>query len=200
MSNIERRAVLAGLSATAVAAAAPRALAAEKFTGDVVLGDSDAPLTIVEYASLTCPHCAAFHQGAWPKVKEAYVDTGKVRFIMREVYFDKYGLWAAMTARCGGERGYYSMIDTFLNTQSSWTRAEDIGAEIQKIGRRAGLSSDQLSACLSDRDYAKTLLESYQDNAKTDNVRSTPTFIIGGDLHSGNMSYEEFAALIDSKL
>ncbi|MEM1164642.1 MAG: DsbA family protein [Pseudomonadota bacterium] len=169
-------------------------------TGDVAMGADDAPLTVVEYASLTCPHCARFHIRTWPKVKEEYVDTGKVRFILREVYFDKYGLWASMTARCGGEKGFYPMMDTFLKTQSTWTKADDIGHAIQQIGRRAGLSQGQLSACLSDQDYAKTLVEAYQDNAEADAVRSTPTFIIGGKHHSGDMTFEDFAALLDAEL
>ena len=169
-------------------------------TGDIAMGAEDAPLTVIEYASLTCPHCASFHVNTWPKVKENYVDTGKVRFIMREVYFDQYGLWAAMTARCGGEKGYYAMVDTFLKTQREWTSAQDIGAAIQQIGRRAGLSNDQLSACLSDRDYAKKLIEVYQENAEADGVRSTPSFIIDGELHSGAMGYDEFAALLDKAL
>jgi len=168
--------------------------------GDIALGPEDAKVTVIEYASFTCPHCAAFHINTWPDVKEQYVDTGKIRFILREVYFDKYGLWASMAARCGGEAGYYPMVDTFLQTQRVWTKAPDIGHAIHQIGRRAGLSNEMLDACLSDRDYAKALLKSYQDNAEADGVQSTPTFIVNGDLHSGNMSFEAFSAIIDAAL
>lgn len=195
----DRRVMLAGMLATPFAAAPLAAFAdTNPITGDIVLGDPDAAVTIIEYASFTCPHCASFHQNTWPRFKEEYVDTGRVKFIMREVYFDKYGLWAGMTARCGGEKGYYPMVDTFLKKQSTWTRAQDVGVEIQNIGRRAGLSNDQLSACLGDRDYAKTLLEAYQKNAAEDEVRSTPTFIINGEQHSGSMNFDDFSKIVDA--
>ena len=169
-------------------------------TGDIALGDEDAPLTVYEYASLTCPHCATFHMNTWPEVKREYVDTGKVRFILREVYFDQYGLWASMVARCGGERGFYPMVEAFLEQQSAWTQAQDIGEAIQQIGRRAGLSSSRLAECLSDREYAKALLESYQENREAHDIQSTPTFIIDGEKHTGDMSFEEFSALLDDAL
>lgn len=200
--TLDRRTVLAGMLALPVAASPAMVLADghEPVLGDVVLGDANAPLTIVEYASLTCPHCSSFHINTWPQVKEAYIDTGKVKFILREVYFDKEGLWASMTARCGGEKGYYPMMETFLQTQRTWTRADNIGEAIQQIGRRAGLSNEQVSACLADREYAKTLLEAYQANAAADEIRSTPSFIIDGELHSGSMSFEEFSELVDAAL
>lgn len=220
--TIDRRLLLAGLTAlplgarTAFAAdddAAEDAAAADADTseatekpyalGDIVLGDEDAKVTVVEYASVTCPHCGSFHVNTWPEFKEKYVDTGKVKFIMREVYFDKFGLWAGMTARCGGEAGYYPMMDTFLKTQNQWKRAGDdnaIGQAIQQIGRRAGLSSEQLTACLSDRDFAKTLVESYQTNSEADAVRSTPTFMINGEQHTGDMRFEQFSEIIEQAL
>ena len=170
--------------------------------GDIVLGDENAPLTVIEYASFTCPHCAAFHIQTWPQVKAQYIDTGKVKFIMREVYFDQFGLWVSMVSRCGGEAGFYPMVDTYLKTQSEWARGSDqeIGAAIAQIGRRAGLSNDQVAACLSDRAFGKALLEDYQRNAGADEVRSTPTFIIGGETHTGAMGFEDFSALLDAAL
>ena len=198
----DRRHVLSGLIAAPLATTPLSALAqaTAPATGDIVLGDPDAPLTVIEYASFTCPHCMRFHVNTWPRIKKEYVDTGKIKFILREVYFDKYGLWVSMTARCGGEKGFYAMSDTFLKQQSSWTNAPDIGQAIQQIGRRAGLSQEQLNACLSDTDYAKELLAAYQKNAADDGIRSTPSFIINGELHSGNMSFEAFAKLLDAVL
>lgn len=195
---ITRRTALAG--AAALVLATPGFANAEPVTGDVVIGAEDAPVTVIEYASFTCPHCARFHIDTWPEVKANYVDTGKVRFILREVYFDQYGLWASMTARCGGEAGFYPMVDIFLKQQSQWTKAENIGGAILQIGRRAGLSEAQLQACLSDQDYAKTLVEAYKTNATADEIQSTPTFMINGEQHSGAMGYEDFAELIDAAL
>ncbi len=168
--------------------------------GDIALGDPDAPLTVYEYASFTCPHCANFHTETFPEFKEKYIDTGKVRFILREVYFDQYGLWASMVARCGGEQGFYPLADAFLDTQSAWTRAPDIGHAIQQVGRRAGLPAERLQQCLSDREFAKQLLDTYQDNREADEVQSTPTFVINGEKHSGEMNFEDFSALLDAAL
>ena len=168
--------------------------------GDVPVGDPNAPVTVIEYASFTCPHCASFHNAVWDKFKENYIDTGKVRFIMREVYFDKYGLWASMAARCAGPDGFYPMVDAYLKTQHVWTKAPDIDHAIHQVGRRAGISSERLTACLQDRDYGKALLEEYKKNATADNVRSTPTFLINGETVKGAMDYEEFVKVIESKM
>lgn len=211
MSNqFDRRQLLAKIIMTGVAGMGTATLLSARATaqpvapimGDVVLGDAAAPVTVIEYASFTCPHCAAFHNDTWPQFKAAYIDTGKVKFILREIYFDRFGLWASMTARCGGADAFYPMADQFLKKQSVWAKvAEDqIGGEIQKIGRLNGLSNEQLGACLADQNYAKALVEAYQKNAEADDVKSTPTFIINGDKHSGNLPFEEFSKLIDAHL
>ncbi|MEM8624950.1 MAG: DsbA family protein, partial [Pseudomonadota bacterium] len=178
-----RRFLALASTATGVAAIGVPAFAeefAERAMGDVVLGDASAPVTVIEYASLTCPHCAAFHEDTFPVIKANYIDTGKVNFIMREVYFDRYGLWASMLARCGGERGFYPMSEMFLKQQRSWTRSDDIAGAIRKIGRVNGLGSDQIDACLNDEPYARALVERYQAFAEEDGVRSTPSFVING--------------------
>ena len=133
-------------------------------------------------------------------MKEQYIDTGKVKFILREVYFDQYGLWASMVARCGGEKGFYPLAETFLTTQASWTGADDIGHAIHQVGRRAGLSAARLEQCLSDRDYAKELLATYQKNREADEIQSTPTFIIGGETHTGALSFDDFSTIVDAAL
>ena len=206
-NQFDRRHLLAMFPAAAIAGVAaatllPATAMADPIMGDVVLGDEAAPVTVIEYASFTCPHCAAFHIDTWPQVKAAYVDTGKVRFILREVYFDRFGLWASMTARCGGADAFYPMADQFLKKQSVWTKVPEgqVGGEIQKIGRLNGLSASQLNACLSDQDYAKALIEAYQQNSQADGVDSTPTFIINGEKHGGNMPFDEFSALVDAHL
>lgn len=199
---LHRRRFLAGTAATAALAALPLAARAEPVMGDIPLGDEDAPVTVIEYASFTCPHCAAFHQQTWPQVKEQYVETGKVKFILREVYFDKYGLWASMVARCAGEKAFYPLAEAYLAKQDAWMKVPEnqIGQEIARIGRLNGLSSQQLDACLSDQDYAKALIEQYQQNAAQHEVSSTPTFIINGEKHAGNMPFEQFAQLIEAEL
>lgn len=182
------------------AAEAPATARADYAVGDIALGDPDAPLTVYEYASFTCPHCASFHTDTFPEFREKYIDTGKVRFVLREVYFDQYGLWASMVARCGGEQGFYPMADALLSSQATWTRAPDIGHAIQQVGRRAGLPAERLQQCLSDREFAKGLLERYQEHRQADDIQSTPTFVIDGEKHTGAMGFEEFSALLDDAL
>jgi len=205
--QFHRRHLLAMIAAPAIAGIGaatllPATASAEPVLGDIVLGDDAAPVTVIEYASFTCPHCAAFHLDTWPQFKAEYVDTGKVRFILREVYFDREGLWASMAARCGGASAFYPMVDQFMKKQRLWAAAarDNNSTEIRKIGRLNGLSSAQIDACFSDQGYARTLLEAYQKNAAADGVRSTPTFIINGAKHEGNMPFEQIAALIDAAL
>ncbi|MGF1502685.1 MAG: DsbA family protein [Paracoccaceae bacterium] len=175
-----------------------------KVVGDVILGDPNAPVTVIEYASFTCPHCASFHVRTLPEVKANYIDTGQVQFILREVYFDPFGLWASMIARCGGEEAFYPIADQLLEKQREWTaKVEDpeaVAEDLRKIGRLNGLSSAESKACLEDRPFAEALIADYQENSAADNIRSTPSFVINGELHTGDMRYDEFSALLDRYL
>jgi len=169
---------------------------------EMVMGAEDAPITIVEYASFTCPHCATFHSEVLKPLKADYVDTGKVKFIFRDVYFDRFGLWASMVARCGGTEKFFGITDILMETQSEWSRAGDpvaIAGALRKTGRLAGLDDDTLQACLEDEDKAKALVGWFQKNAAADNISSTPSLIIDGEMHS-NMSYKDLKALLDGKL
>lgn len=170
---------------------------------DMILGNSDAPLTVTEYASFTCPHCANFHATVFDKFKTNYIDTGKVKFVYREVYFDKFGLWGAMVARCGGPEKYFGISDILYDTQKDWLASGEpvgIADALRKIGITAGMTGEQVDACLKDNERAQAMVTAYQANATADKVESTPTFIIAGESHSGGMTYEEFAALLDAKL
>lgn len=169
---------------------------------DMMIGNPDAKVTIIEYASYTCPHCASFHAGNFKKLKEAYIDTDKINFVYREVYFDRYGLWASMIARCAGPEKFFGMSDLMYKTQSTWARAGEpamIIEELRKIGRLAGLDNEQLEACLGDNEKAKNLVAWYQENADADNIDSTPSFVINGKKHS-NMSFAAMSEIIDAAL
>ncbi len=169
---------------------------------DMAVGSPDAPITVIEYASFTCPHCATFHDSVYRDLKRDYVDTGKVRFVHREVFFDRFGLWASMVARCGGEMRYFGIVDRIYATQSNWTASGDpavIADSLRRIGLGAGLSEEQLESCLSDRDMAQALVGWYQGNAQADDITSTPSFVIDGEKY-GNMGYAAFAEILDEKL
>ncbi|UWP88889.1 DsbA family protein [Aliiroseovarius crassostreae] len=169
---------------------------------DIVLGNEDAPVTVIEYASYTCPHCANWHTDSFKKLKKDYIDTGKVKFIHREVYFDRFGLWAGMIAQCAGETRYYGMTDMIYSGQKDWIGEGDpatILDNLRKIGRTAGMTNEEMETCLTDESFAQSLVAAYQQNATADEIRATPTFMIGGEKYS-NMSYEDFAATIEEKL
>lgn len=169
---------------------------------DMVLGNPDAAVTVTEYASFTCPHCAAFHEGPFKQLKAEYIDTGKIKFVYREVYFDRPGLWASMIARCGGQEKFFGIADLIYKGQSTWARAGEPAAivdELRKIGRLAGLDSDTLESCLQDATQAQTLVAWYQENGENDDITSTPSFLINGTKHS-NMAYADMKALIDAEL
>ena len=169
---------------------------------DFGLGVIDAPVKMIEYASFTCPHCANFHADVFPKLKADYIDTGKVRFEYREVYFDRYGLWAAMMARCGGEMRYFGITDILFNTQQEWAATDDpatVVANLKKIGRTAGLDDAALDVCMNDAATADALVKHFEANFKADGIKGTPSFMINGVLHS-NVKYDELKVILDAEL
>lgn len=169
---------------------------------DMVQGSVDAPVEIIEYGSFTCPHCAAFHADQYQQIKTNYIDTGKVRFIFREVYFDRFGLWASMIARCGGELRFFGISDLLYSTQQDWTAGGDpalIAENLRKIGLTAGLDTAMLDTCLNDEVMAQTLVAWYTENSTRDGVEGTPTFFVNGTKYS-NMPYAEFAAILDAEV
>lgn len=169
---------------------------------EMSMGNPDAPVTVIEYASFTCPHCRNFHETVFGELKTNYIDTGKINFIYREVYFDRFGLWGGIVARCGGEQRYFGISDMLYTQQSAWMAGGDpavIAENLRKIGKTAGLNNEQLDACLNDGEKAKAMVALYQENAKADDINSTPSFIINGEKYT-NMNYDDFAAAIDEKL
>ena len=180
-------------------AAAP---AAEIVVPELVLGNPDAKVTITEYASYTCPHCATFHEAVFKPLKADYIDTGKVKFVFREVYFDRYGLWASIVARCGGEMRYFGINSILFEKQREWAASEDptvVVENLKTIGRSAGLSNDQLDACLKDEKMVEAMIAKFQKDMEADKIEGTPSILINGTKHS-NMTYADLKALLDAEL
>ena len=118
---------------------------------EMVMGAEDAPVTLMEYASFTCPHCAEFHATVYPKLKKNYIDTGKIKFTFRAFFFNRYGLWADMVARCGGEMRFFGIADMLYDQQTDWVgagSADKVIAKLKTIGRSAGLTDGQMDQCL----------------------------------------------------
>jgi protein-disulfide isomerase len=172
---------------------------------DMTLGNPDAKVILTEYASYTCPHCREFHETVFGQLKADYIDTGKIKFIYREVYFDRFGLWAAMVARCGGDMRYFGIADMIYSTQKDWLAGGDpalIGQNLRTIGKKAGLTDAELEACLNDGQNAEALVAAFKKNTEADGIDSTPSFLINGVRNSDlwPASYEDFAAILDKKL
>tara|TARA_R110002051_G_scaffold271530_1_gene332004 strand:- start:38725 stop:39348 length:624 start_codon:yes stop_codon:yes gene_type:complete len=191
-----------GLGPLSLTANAQQATDAVIEIPDMVMGAPDAPVEIIEYASFTCPHCATFHADVLPQLKADYIDTGKVRLVYREVYFDRFGLWASMIARCGGEDRYFGIANLFYEKQREWTASGDpviIIEELRKLAKISGMTDEGLDVCLSDADKAQRLVGWYQENAERDDVRSTPSFVIDG-VNNANIPYARFQEIIDAKV
>lgn len=163
------------------------------------LGDPDAPVTIIEYSSLTCPHCAQFHADVLPELRERYIATGKVRLVYRDFPLDQRALAAAMLARCADPERYFGFLDVLFETQPQWARTEDLTA-LKQLGRLAGMSEAEMNACLQDQELADAILQMRLDAQQQYDVNSTPTFIIDGEAYAGSRGIDEFAKLIDPLL
>ena len=168
---------------------------------EMVLGNPDAAVAVIEYASFTCPHCRSFHDNTLPLLKADYIDTGLIRFVYREVYFDRFGLWAGMVARCGGPERYFGISDLIYERQAEWTQGSpaEVAENLRRIGRTAGLTNEQLDACMTDAAMAQAMIDTYEAHMAEHDISGTPAFVIAGTLHS-NMSYADMSALIDEAL
>lgn len=169
---------------------------------DMVLGEAAAPVTLVEYGSYTCPHCATFHANNFARLKAEYIDTGKVKFVFREVYFDRYGLWAAMVARCGGPARYFGIHSILYDKQRDWAGSDDANAvvnSLRQIGKSAGMDDATIDACMKDANMAQAMINAFEANMAADGVEGTPTLFINGAKH-GNMDWPALKSLIDAEL
>ncbi len=181
--------------------------AADVDTSDIAemtLGNPDASVTVIEYASFTCPHCAAFHAEAFDELKADYIDTGKINYIYREIYFDRFGLWATIVARCGdgAENRYFGIAELLYAQQRDWSRLSDAAAivgRLREIGKTAGLTDADLDQCLTDADNAQKLYARYLQQAEADGINSTPSFLVNGIMVTGN-NYDELKSTIDKAI
>jgi protein-disulfide isomerase len=179
--------------------AADKLLAAASPLGDRVLGQADAPLVMVEYASATCPHCAEFHASVLPLIKAEYIDTGKLRFIFREFPLDQAALAAFMLARCVPEDKYFATIDLMFRRQAIWMKG-DKAAELLKITQMAGMDRAGFEACLSRPELAKAIVESSRQAAKDFAIKGTPAIFVNGQMIDGHKEMTEVKAAIDAAI
>jgi protein-disulfide isomerase len=167
---------------------------------DISIGKEDAKITIVEYASMTCPHCRHFHETTLPDLTKNYLDTGKARLILREFPFDPRATAAFMLARCSGDDKYYPMVSVLFQQQEVWATADDAQAALLQIARLAGFSEESFKACLTNQKLLNDVNAVRERATKEFGVESTPTFFINGKKYTGAMSFEEMSAILDSML
>ena len=167
---------------------------------DVPLGSADAPVTVLEYYSPTCPHCGSFHENTFPQLKSEYIDTGKIRFIAREVYFDRVGLLAGQIARCYGTDLYYRLFDLILSSMHIWSRDTDPAQALRQTVLKDGVPAARLQQCLNDHEYRIYLVDRQRTQTDTHKIESTPTFIIGNQTVRGAVPFDEIASVIEKVL
>ena len=214
---ISRRAFTIALSLTGLAALAgfsPLRLIAEAMAQsasdvakpvslpDMALGPANAPVTITEYASMTCPHCAAFNENVFPKIKSEYIDSGKVRYVFREFPLDIKAAAGSMLARCIAKDDagrYFAVVDLLFKQQNEWV-TKNTTETLTRIGKQAGLSQQAVEDCLKDQALLDKIAADQKFANEVLKVSSTPTFFINGEMIRGETSFEEFDKKIKSLL
>jgi protein-disulfide isomerase len=199
----------AGLMALTLAGAFPAAAQAPKPADDAaaqnllaplkddrVLGKPDAPITIIEYASLTCPHCAHFEGDVLPKLKEKWIDPGKAKLVLRAFPLDEPALRAEMVARCAAPERYFPLIETLFASQEKWVVAKDWQAALQRTAQLAGVPKAKFETCLADKALEDQVAQSRLTAAAQLSVNSTPTFFINGKKYDGEPTFEAFDKLL----
>lgn len=166
---------------------------------DHILGNPDAPLLVVEYASLSCTHCAHFHGETFPQLKEKYIDTNKIAFIFRHFPLNEPALRGAILAECSGDK-FYTFLKVMFQSQDKWAFSQDFLKSLHTLANVGGLGSEKFDQCLADKKLESSIVLGLQSAADTLQVHSTPTLFIGSDRIDGFRNFEELTKLIDAKL
>ena len=164
------------------------------------LGSSDAPVTVIEYASLTCPHCGHFHNGILPELKKEFVDSGKVRFIYRDFPLDHFALRAAMLARCNSHRDYFAFLDVLYKDQQRWITAQDPLVALLRLARLAGINGEDFKQCVGNKGLEDAILQQRLQAAKKYRLQATPSFIINEELYTGELTFDGIKSAIEEQL
>lgn len=167
---------------------------------DVTLGKADAPVTIIEYASLSCPHCAHFHNTVLPSIKEKYIDSGKAKLIFRSFPLDLPALKGTVLAYCAGNDRFYNFLKVLFDTQESWAFSKNYLEMLANIGKLGGVKSEQFDHCMGDKALEDKILQMKLKGAQDMDIKATPTFFINGEKFEGTPSEEAFIKALDAAL
>jgi protein-disulfide isomerase len=206
MLSIDRRAFVALSLASALAPVpvfAQEANVADLLApgplGEKTLGPADAKVSVVEYASMSCPHCAYFDATTFDAFKLKYIDTGKVRYLFREFPLNAPALAVAMLARCAPADQFFDIVHTYFRTQESWARASDVKAAILDVGKQFGFTEQSFDACLKNQALFEAV-NAVQERGSAFGVKATPTFFINGKKFEGALSLEDLDKAIEPLL
>jgi protein-disulfide isomerase len=178
----------------AAAALAPAPVQPVITAEDHVLGSADAPVTIVEYASMTCPHCAAFHAESMPKLKSEFIDKNQVRLVFRPFPLDRLALRASLMAECAPGDGYFVLLDKLFATQKDWIQAENPLDALRALGKEAGIEESKIDGCMTDEKAIDRIAANYKDAVDVHGVNSTPSFIINGTKYAGALPFDDLTS------
>ena len=169
-----------------------------KTNEEIFLGNKDAKVTIIEYASMTCIHCANFHKNIYPKIKENYIDTNKIKFIYRDFPLDKQALFGSVLAKCAPKEKYFDFVQLILSTQKKWITSDDTFIDkLKNIGKLAGLTESKINNCFKDEQIVDNIINIRTFAERKYNIDSTPSFIINNKKYT-DMSYENFEKIIEN--
>ena len=187
---LKRREVLGLATGAAILPLAGFGALAGDAAHDMVLGDWDAPIEIIEYASMTCGYCARFHTDTLPDLKKHYIDTGRARLVFREYPLDRLALAVSALARCAGKDHFFGFIDVLFRTQTQWVQAEDPIEELRSIVRAGGQDPSLVDSCIDDEATVSSILEGMLEAQSTHDVKSTPTLVINGVVIAGTIDFD----------
>ena len=187
-------------AAVLVPVAPGRAAGIGERPGDMAVGDPDAPVTVIEFLSLTCPSCLRFHKNVYNRLKSEYVDTGKVRFVARDFPLNMPAVEAAVLAHCAGRDRYFTFIDVLFQTFDDWASSRDYTDMLAQIGELGGVSRDRFEECLNDKALENTIFQSIVDGQAEYDVSGTPTLVVNGEKYDGKMTFDALSKHIDRLL
>ena len=169
----------------------------EEALAEKAMGKEDAPVTMIEHSSLTCPHCATFHKEILPQIKKEYIDTGKVRLVYQDFPLGTLALAAAMLARCGRDNRYFGMLEVLYRSQETWARSNNPLGELERVVRFGGLSKADVGECLNNERLMTAIQQRAAAAQDKFGINSTPTFVIDGEVVPGALSFREFQKILD---
>lgn len=198
MNPSRRLALLATALApsAALAQGAPPPVPLPPMPGERSIGRADAPVTVVEFHSLTCGNCARFHNDIFPRIKAEFVDTGLVRFVLRDFPLDNVALFAAATVHCAGPERFEAMVSLIYAQKENWAHSSDPRSFLRRYAALAGVGGERLDACWQSQDFLRAIAQSRLEGERDHGINATPSFLINGRVHRGVLTFDQFAALV----